>query len=174
VRDADRDVDVLVSADLLQVRTDGAIAPGFSAVLDADPDLPELVDGWTVHPYPSPRDRSPVDDSGDQRFAFDRVELIHALAVERDVDRPIWITEVGWSTAPAAEGAVDEAAQARYVRQALDRALDTWGGWVERIFLYSFDRSSGPPGDLEAHFGLRREDGSPTPAWDEVMRRADG
>jgi CheY-like chemotaxis protein len=81
-------VDVLVPADLLQVRTDGRIAPWFSALLSADRSLPDLVDGWTVHPYPSPRS-APPDAHGDPRFGFGRVEETRRLAAAAGVERPI-------------------------------------------------------------------------------------
>ena len=173
VRDARADVQVLVPADLLQVRTDGSIAPWFEALLDADPRLPQLVDGWTVHPYPSPRDRPPADPRADRRWTYGRVELVREIARRRDAARPIWITELGWSTAPQAEESVTEREQARYVADALDRALNDWDDFVERIFIYSWDRSRRDPGDLEAHFGLRRADGSFKPAWKEIAERLD-
>ena len=72
-RKADEDVEVVVPADLIQVRSDGEIRPWFDAVLSVDPDLPDVVDAWSVHPYPSPRDKGPADRGGDSRFDFDRV-----------------------------------------------------------------------------------------------------
>jgi exo-beta-1,3-glucanase (GH17 family) len=101
------------------------------------------------------------------------VELVRRIARQRDAPRPIWITELGWSTAPQAEESVTEREQARYVADALDRALNDWDGFVERIFIYSWDRSRDDPGDLEAHFGLRRADGSFKPAWREIAERVD-
>ncbi|MGH2950337.1 MAG: beta-galactosidase [Solirubrobacteraceae bacterium] len=172
VREAGASVQVLVPADLLQVRTDGSIAPWFEALLAADPDLPELVDGWTVHPYPSPFDRSPADSDADPRFGYGRVEQVHEIARRHDVERPIWITELGWSTAPEHEESVSEEEQADYVAIALDRALGDWSDFVERIFIYSFDRSGEAADDLQAHFGLRRADGSFKPAWEEIAERA--
>lgn len=172
VHDAGAGVRVLVPADLLQVRADGTITPWFEALLDADPQLSELVDGWTVHPYPSPFDRPPADPEADPRFTYERVELIQAIAEERGVARPLWLTELGWSTAPDAAESVSEEEQARHVAAALDRALTDWSEFVERIFIYSWDRSSGGPDDLHGHFGLRRADGSFKPAWEEVTRRA--
>jgi hypothetical protein len=173
VRTEAPEVDILVPADLLQVRTDGSITPWFEALLDAGDELPRMVDGWTVHPYPAPRDTSPADARTDPRFAYGRVELVREIAIRRGFERPIWITELGWSTAPDHEEAVDEREQGRFVAQALDRALGEWGDFVERIFIYSWDRSRGDPDDLEAHFGVRREDGSFKPAWREITARTE-
>jgi hypothetical protein len=86
VRAADREVEVVVPADVLQVRSDGQILPWFSALLEADPRLPELVDAWSVHPYPSPRSAGPLDD-GDPRFSVRRVEETRAIAEGADAAR---------------------------------------------------------------------------------------
>ena len=129
VRDAGAGVEVLVSADLRQVRADGAVRPWFAALLDADPGLPALVDGWSVHPYPEPRDQGPGAGPASSPYAFARVEQIRALARRRGAMRPIWITELGWSTS-SGPGGVSEARQAAYLGAALDRALGPWRDFV--------------------------------------------
>jgi hypothetical protein len=171
VREAGRDVEVLVPADLLQVRTDGSLQPWFSALLDADPDLPALVDGWSVHPYPSPRSAGP-DAAGDPRFSVRRVEEVHTLAERRGAARPLWITEIGWTTAEGSEDGVTEAAQAAYLDRTLTLADGPWRDFVARTFVYTWSRSNGVPGDVEGNFGLRRADGSAKPAWRVVQQHA--
>ena len=171
MRDAGRDVEVLVPADLWQVRSDGSLQPWFSALLDADPGLPRLVDGWTVHPYPSPRSAGP-DDAGDRRFSVRRVEDVQALAERRSAERPIWITEIGWTTAEGSEDGVTEAAQAAYLDRTLALADGPWRDFVARTFVYTWSRSNGAPGDVEGNFGLRRADGSMKPAWRVVRQHA--
>ncbi len=171
VRDAGRGVEVVVSADLLQVRSDGSLRPWFSALLDADPGLPALVDGWSVHPYPSPRSNGP-DAGGDPRFSVRRVTEVQALAERRNVARPIWITEIGWTTAAESEDGVTEAVQADYVDRTLTLADGPWGDFVARTFVYTWSRANGVPGDVEGNFGLRRADGSMKPAWWVVRQHA--
>jgi hypothetical protein len=161
VKAANPAVKVLLSGDLLQVRTDGKIVDWLRNVLAADPGLKNLVDAYSVHPYPYPRQLGPYDDRPDARWDFRRVELIHQV----DPSRPLWITEVGWSTAPGVYDAVSEELQATFVRGAVQRALGEWGGFVQRIFVYTWDRSNGTSGDREGNFGLRRADGSTKPAW---------
>jgi hypothetical protein len=161
VKAVDPQVKVLISGDLLQVRTDGKIVEWLKNVLAADAGLKSLVDAYSVHPYPYPRDLGPHDRRPDPRWDYRRVELIHRV----DPSRPLWITEVGWSTAAGVHDAVSEAQQAVFVRGAVERALGEWGGFVERIFVYSWDRSNGRAGDREGNFGLRRADGSTKPAW---------
>jgi polysaccharide biosynthesis protein PslG len=160
IRDVAPDTTIAIAGDLLQVRTDGKVVEWLGELLRADPELPSLVDVYTVHPYPDPRTAGPYDEHPDGRWDYGRVELVRAA----DDRLPIWITEVGWSTA-AANDAVSESVQARYVEGAVARALDDWGAYVERIFVYSFDRDSGERSDREGHYGLRRADGTAKPAW---------
>jgi hypothetical protein len=171
IHSAARGVDVLVPADLLQVRSDGRIVPWFSALLSADPSLPELVDGWTVHPYPSPRS-APPDAPGDPRFGFGRVAETRRLAAAAGAERPVWITELGWTTATGSDEGVSEEQQAAFLNAALGRALGAWRDFVPHVFVYTWNRSTGVPGDLEGNYGLRRADGSFKPAWRVVTRRA--
>jgi hypothetical protein len=171
IRSAGADLDVLVSGDLLQVRTDGSTTPWFEALLRADPQLPRLVDGWTVHPYPSPKDRPPRDESGDPRYRFERVPLTAEVASRHDARRPLWITEIGWSTTEDAEETVSEDEQARYLAEALERALGEWDDLVAHTFVYTWSRSSTDQADREGGYGLRRADGSFKPAWDEIRER---
>ena len=161
VKAANPSVEVLMAGDLLQVRTDGKIVDWLKNVLAAESALKTLVDALSVHPYPYPRDLGPYDDRPDPRWDFRRLELIH----QTDPGHPIWVTEVGWSTAAGVEDAVSEAKQATYVRGAVERALGQWGSYVERVFVYSWDKSNGTADDREGNYGLRRADGSPKPAW---------
>ena len=160
------------SADLLQVRADGAVRPWFAALLDADPELPALVDGWSVHPYPAPRDRGPNAGPASSPYAFARVEQIRALARRRGVVRPIWITEVGWSTVGRPRRRLG-GAPGGLPRQRRWTARSARGAASSRaVFVYGYDRDNGAADDLEGHFGVRRANGSLKPAWDAVARRA--
>ena len=161
----------VASCDLLQARTDGVIMPWIEALLTADPTLDDVVDVWGVHPYPGTRSRGPYDTLDDARFRFERVTRIREITVSRGAARPIWITEVGWSTATSSGQGVDEATQALYFDQTLTRALVEWGSFVERVYLFSWDRSNGVMTDSEGNYGLRRADDSLKPAWTAVTSR---
>jgi len=151
---------ILVAGDVLQVRTDGAIVDWLRNLRAADPGLNTLVDAYSVHPYPYPRTHSPYVDRADPRWDYRRVTLTRQI----DPSLPIWITEVGWSTASTSDS-VTEAAQAAYVRDAVVRAIGEWGSYAQRVFLYSFDRDSANLADREGHYGLLRQDGSAKPSW---------
>lgn len=154
---------VLISGDLLMLRQNGSASEWLGPVLDAEPSLRGLVDAYSTHPYPSPRDRSPLDTSSGPAYRFDRAHLTHDIAAARQADKPIWITEIGWSTAAAVGDAVTEDTQANYLRLAATSALGKQG--VERMFVFGWDRSSGVAGDREGNYGLQRADGSMKPAW---------
>jgi hypothetical protein len=166
IRAYDPSIRILIAGNVLQVRTDGALRNWMQEVRNADPGLSALFDAYSIHPYPYPRTKGPYDDSGDARWGFRQVTLNHEL----DSSKPVWITEIGWSTAPAAGDAVSEQTQATYVKGALQRGLEDWGSFVERVFLYSWDLDNGPAGYREGYYGLRHADGSTKPAWDAVTR----
>jgi polysaccharide biosynthesis protein PslG len=163
-----REVRVLLSADNLQVRQDRAIRPWFTEVVRADPGVLRLADGLAVHPYPQPWFRGPNDRSSDPRWRFERATAPTATARVRGVRLPVWITEVGWSTEPSADGSVDEATQARFIREAVLRVTGEWAGSVARMFLYTYGDNPDEANPLHRGYGLRRADGSPKPAWDAL------
>ncbi|MCB1005446.1 MAG: hypothetical protein KDB35_14775 [Acidimicrobiales bacterium] len=161
IRNANADVDILISADLLEARRDGRIVGWIDGVLAADPGLVDLIDAYSIHPY---HYGGPRDVRSDQRWDYGKVALIRQVTAQHGANKPMWITEVGWTTAPGADGHVSEATQATYTRQAVVRAFDEWP-YVKRFYLYSYDRDSGNTSDREGYFGVRRQDGSYKPAW---------
>ena len=160
VRQADPEIDVLASGDLLQARTDGRIVGWIESLLDADPGLGDVIDAWTVHPYPGPRDLGPYE-APKPRHAFSRVTLSRDIAAARGVHKPFWITEIGWSTGPGDPEGISEERQAEFTRDAVERAITEWG--VERVFVYSWGKSKNPREQRD--YALRRSDGTARPAW---------
>lgn len=165
------EVKILISGEVWQARRDDAAVPWLARVLDADSGLAKLVDGYSLHPYPWPRNAGPYDTSN--RWSFDLVQRSREIAAARHAALPIWITEIGWSTADLPDDGVSEATQAAYVRQAMERAFGEWGSYVERVFFYSFDRSNTDVRDREGNYGLLRADDSFKPAWHEITRYID-
>lgn len=166
IRAYDPSIRILLAGNVLQVRSDGALRNWLQELRAADPGLSGLFDAYSVHPYPYPRTKSPYDDSGDARWGYRQVTLNHDL----DPSKPIWITEIGWSTAPSASDAVNEQTQAAYLQGALKRGLEEWGSSVERVFLYSWDLDNGAANYREGYYGLRHADGTAKPAWNAVTK----
>jgi polysaccharide biosynthesis protein PslG len=124
----------------------------------------KLVDAWSVHPYG--HGLSPWDTTVPQDARFDRVLLTRIQSRNAGVDKPIWITELGWRTDPGPD-AVDEATQAVFVRDALLRATTEWRSFVRRSFVFTWTKPS-----LESDYNLIRPDGSTRPAWAAIQRLA--
>lgn len=132
----------------------------------AHPDLAAHVDGFAIHPY-SP-DLTTYGAPQADSFRRDLEQTQAALAENGAADKPIWITEMGWSTCTTSSDCVTEQQQADLTRQ-LGQLLDTtYSGSVRALFLFNF--TEGDPSDdgVQAHFGLTRQDGSHKPAYDAL------
>lgn len=87
-----------------------------------------------------------------------------AVIDRRDRSRPIWVTEMSWSTCDSGPPVcVDEQRQADYLRRAY-RILWRHTPWVKVAFWYTAQDTA--PGTAWSHAqGLRRADGAPKPSW---------
>jgi len=152
---------VLASADM----TGTGGVEWFKPLLAADPTLWQswLVDAWSVHLYC--QDRSPWDVTSQQQYRFDRVLVTRALASQAAAAKPIWITELGWSTDPGSADAVSEDTQAKYEYDALYRATTEWSSFVRRSFVFTWTK----PSLVANAYNLLRLDGSPRPAWQAIQ-----
>ncbi len=169
IRRIARHLPILVSADLDQPGRGGE--PWIQQLLAVSPSIAPYVDIWSVHPYPDPKSLGP--EQGDVPSSFQRVPVIERLVADAGVNRPLWITEIGWSSANTSEG-VSERDQAQFLSQALADALTNWQSFVGRIFIYTWDRDGGDPSDLQQHFGLLRSNGQPKPALAAVASATRG
>lgn len=134
-------------------------------------------DAFSIHPYSD--DRSPLDTSGEGKYIRGSfaagVPAVHQLMERRGDDKPLWLTEFGWSTASVRGSAgwlngVSEETQARYVTQALEKIQD-WDYVDVGIYFKLLDTSSNER-DTVANFGLLEDDGSPKPAYDAFQAAA--
>ncbi len=145
------------------------------AMYAAVPDLNDYFDAVAVHPYS--KNRAPdAPINGYIHDKFQRIATIHDhFKAHGGGDKPLWITEAGWSTcAQRSQDCVSEAEQAAYTSKLFSMVQGTYRDFVGAVFLY---RTSdlGPSGssDAEQNFGLTREDGAPKPAW-AALRAAAG
>ena len=131
----------------------------------AVPDLGRYFDAVSVHPYGGDPDVYTPGSDTDNEPA--RLEQVHAeLTAHGDGDKPLWVTEIGWSTCSGTSGCVSEAAQAQYLDEFLHDAVTTWRSYVRAVFVYDLrDIAPNPADDREAWFGLLRPDLSRKPAW---------
>ncbi len=104
----------------------------------------------------------PTRNAIPERSGFVRqLQRIAALAAANGRRRPIWITEMTWSTEPVS--GVSERKQAALLARTWILALGT--GVVDRLFWFRF-HDSGPDGLVpEENSGLCRHDLSPKPSF---------
>lgn len=133
---------------------------------NAVPDLNRWFDAVSIHPFSG--DRSPRER--DDPWGFSRIEEIRDRLVAHGARRkPVWITEVGWSTCPDAEGCVSESRQASYYRSVY-RLVRRRHRYVRALYFYNDrDQRGASSSNTEAWFGVVRADGSHKPAY-RVLR----
>ena len=127
-------------------------------------------DAWSVHPYSG--DRSPLDPAAgqDREHSFVRgVPAVRATLVRHGQRRPLWLTELGWSTASVRGGrtfdnGVDAGTQARFLTEAFSR-VRAWP-YVDVVIWYALADTSSDAADLVGNFGLLRADGSAKPSFE--------
>jgi hypothetical protein len=153
---------LLASADVPE-ESAGVGKDWFVSALRADPALwrSNLVNAWSVHLYC--HELSPADTTATPRARFDRLFLTRDLAHQVSADKPIWVTEFGWRTAPALVDAVSEDQQAEYMHEALVKLNGDWRSIVQRSFVYTWTQPS-----LGDAYNLVRPDGTARPAWDAI------
>jgi hypothetical protein len=123
------------------------------------PDKPGPGPGWQDHPS----------------FYFRRAEQLRDVMEAHGDQRPIWITEFGWTTANPAPGyeygaQVSEAEQAEYLVRAFEIARTEWP-WVTGMFVWNLNFSTlvGPE-DEKGPWSVLYPDWSPRPAYDALRR----
>lgn len=138
------------------------------------PDLGDYVDGIAIHPYPGGHhpDYQPVNSTD---ASFRNTDRIHERFASLGIERPIWITEVGYSSCDDPEGCVPgDTTAAREQRKAawLGILLDELGrnryGYVHAVFLYAFRQwkdPAQPDDDAVGWFGIVDAEGDPLPAY---------
>jgi len=116
----------------------------------------------------------------DPRGAHDGLNLARLLDLREimeahgDGDKPIWVTELGWTTAGVGEGfwlTVTPQQQADYLTGAWRRARREWP-WLQVFTVWNLSQGSRPesveglpPTDEKAGYSLLDESGEPKPAY---------
>ncbi len=136
-------------------------------------------DAFSIHPYSG--DRSPLDRLS-TKWASDSyargVPLVHRVMIDNGDAKPLWLTEVGWSTCSARSQAqswqscVDQSVQARYLKLAFGQ-LAAWP-FVRACFWYDNQDLSSDSGDVQSNFGLTQFDGDRKPAYYAFREAAAG
>jgi len=158
-----------------------AAAPGVTFIAgslsESDTDFTEALyragikgsfDAFSIHPYCHDVSPTAARTEDLKKASFARgVPAVHDAMVRNGDDKPLWLTEFGWSTntvrgANAWENGVDEATQAVYVRQALD-LVRSWS-YVPVAIYYGMKDMGANRSDMLSNYGLTHTDGSAKPA----------
>ena len=128
-------------------------------------------DVMATHPYQGVGDAAPeTADTGGDWWLFTHAPAVHDLMARHgDGAKPIWFTEFGWSVHPNGPGlalwqrGVTPEEQAAYLSRAITLARLRYP-YVEKAFWY---KDAARPGEdeIEAGYGLLRDDLSPRPAY---------
>jgi hypothetical protein len=143
---------------------------GFLAALLREDFAFDSIDGYAVHPYSQGYGpyATTIPFFADQRVAqqwlYQKVVLIRDMLDGAGRLKPLWSTELGWST----NGDVDEATQGRYVEEALKRAVDEWSGFVARSFVYVLEKPNNR--SYAGGYNLLRDDLTPKDGWLKLRR----
>lgn len=164
-------VELLAALELTYARRDGTTGNWTRELLAAVPSLDGMVGAYAVHPYSAgpPRDDSPPPAERFRRF----VGIERELTAGTGGPRPLWFTEIGWSTCTARPPCVSRLRQARYLADAYHLVATTYRAWVRAFFVYRFDDGAGDPADPQNAYGVLGAGARPKPAL-EVLRRAAG
>jgi hypothetical protein len=132
------------------------------------PDLNSLIHALALHPYWYGHGPAQSGPAG----SFARIESLRAAMDSHGAESmPIYITEYGQSTAACGEECVSEQHQAADLRAMIDVVTSHPDWKVEMLSVFQLlDRGTGSR-ERELQFGLRREDGTPKPAY-RIVRAA--
>ncbi len=124
-------------------------------------------DGISVHPYNEWR--HPADRWQEQWRKYTLlpgIEWIREGQLAHRDDKPLWVTELGWTTDTSSRWGITEDLQAQY-SAATFPILDGLP-YVRAAILYELRNSGEDPAALEHNFGLVRRDFSEKPAYAAV------
>lgn len=141
------------------------------AMFTARPDLADHVDGFAVHPYGPDLDTYNEGPAGSFRRNLE--ETGTALVENGAAAKPMWITELGWSTCNSGGVCVSEQRQAQLTKQLGELLRTTYSSSVRGLFLFNYSDHSDSPSESEANYGYVRENGTPKPALTELRSIAD-
>lgn len=140
------------------------------------PTLGSYIDGIAVHPYPGGKDPDTPPVNGSDA-SFKNTDRIWSDWAGEGIRKPIWITEVGYSSCddggdecvPGATQGAREATKAAWLREIFDQLGTDDYGYVHAVFLYRLRQWSDfsiPTSDKEGWFGILDGNTDPLPAWE--------
>jgi hypothetical protein len=156
----------LIDGDTFYQTLGGQTSDWIAGMYAAVPALGRYFDALSIHPYGgNPAVQTPGANVDTEPGYL--IERAHAeLAAHGDGNKPVWVTEIGWSTCSGPGVCVTEGQQALYLAELLRLSVTTWRSYVRAVFVYDLrDIGPAPASDPEAWYGLLRPDLTRKPAW---------
>jgi arabinogalactan endo-1,4-beta-galactosidase len=161
IHETDPDAQV-VSAGLFASPAGGEEFESFLHRLFQNRSVDEDIDVLGLHPY------APKIGKLVERFEFAR-----RVMRQHGVNKPIWVTELGWPTGGTREGNFRKTlrGQAAILRRSFDLLIARRSKWgIAGIVWYTWRDNRLQPGcDICSYSGLFKRDGGPKPAWDAFV-----
>lgn len=163
----------LMAAELQYQPNSGPRLDWLSALYAADPNLNASFDGVAVHPYSFYAPQAGPDAAA-LDFRFERLAAIERELVAHGAqDKPIWITELGWSTCDLRPDCTSDHDQAQRLADAFALVRSRYASFVRALFVYHLVDFPDDSSDArEGRYGLLNLDGSRKPAWSVVSAEA--
>ena len=152
----------------------GTVVNWAAGMLKAEPLIGNYIDGIAIHPYPDSTDPYYQPSNG-LSAAFKKTDRIYNDWVSNGIKRPIWITEVGYSSCTHVERCVfgetqasREQLKAKWLGQMLNELGSAGYSYVHAVYLYNLRQtvSAEEPNDEASRwFGIIDKDDEHLPAW---------
>lgn len=126
----------------------------------SEPGIAQFGDAIAIHPYVVYRDGPAGTYTGFETLL--KTVLSKIKSTKGFESKPVFITELGWSTAPDHERGVTEITQRDYLARSI--ALARSSG-IAMYLIYEMRDDNPSTTDPEAGFGLLRHDWSPKPSY---------
>jgi hypothetical protein len=147
-----------------------------ASLISAEPAIGSYIDGIAIHPYPGSHDINYEPENGtDEAFANTSIGYLEWKAL--GINKPIWITEVGYSSCadeathcvPGATQAAREEKKAEWLDELLAELGKDKYGYVHSVYLYNLEQwtpSTEPDAAKSNWYGLAYgPNNEHLPAW---------
>jgi hypothetical protein len=145
------------------------------AIVEAEPTIGSYIDGIAVHPYPGSHDPDYEPENGTDN-SFKNTDLNYQRWREEGINKPVWITEVGYSSCddgadrcvPGATQTAREEQKADWLRDLFDELGEDRYAFVHAVFLYNlrqWENAEEPNGSFSTWLGILNPETEPLRAW---------
>jgi Glycosyl hydrolase catalytic core len=149
--------------------------PWTEDVVEAEPTIGSYVDALAIHPYPGSHHPWYEPENGTDS-AFLNTEIEYERWREEGINKPVWITEIGYSSCddgvdrcvPGATQAAREEQKAQWLEDIFDLLAESEFAYVHAVYLYNLRQwtpPSKPNGNFSDWLGILDFEGEKLPAW---------